>query len=54
MNFSLKVVLFGFGVAKGDPYKVLHGTDVAGNICGKVNLKIDNVEESGMDLTNKK
>lgn len=44
------IVLFGIGVQRGNPYRVIYGTDVAGNICGKKNDKISGVKESGQDL----
>ena len=38
------------GVNKGDPYRILAGTDVAGNICGRSNDPISGVSGSGADL----
>ena len=35
---------------KGDPYRILAGTDVAGNICGRSNDVISGVSGSGADL----
>ena len=38
------------GVNKGDPYRILAGTDVAGNVCGRSNDAISGVSGSGADL----
>ena len=50
LKYTFKIVLFGIGVQRGNPYRVIYGTDVAGNICGKKNDKISGIKESGQDL----
>jgi len=44
------IVLFGMGVSRGNPYRIIHGTDVAGNICGRDNKEIKDVTYSGKNL----
>ena len=41
--------MFGFAVATGDPYRIIYGYDVAGDICGQKNDGIDNVTYTGKD-----
>ena len=48
--YIFKIILFGIGVHRGNPYRILKGTDVAGNVCGKKNDKIDGVKYSGQNL----
>ena len=46
--------LFSCGLIQGHPHRILYGTDVSGDLCGQVNLRVEGVEESGKDLTNKR
>jgi len=48
------VVLFGIGVSRGNPNRIIKGTDVAGNICGDNNEEIDGVKFSGENLEGNK
>ena len=41
--------MFGFAVATGDPYRIIYGYDVAGDICGQKNGGIDIVTYPGKD-----
>ena len=41
------------GVDRGDPYRLLAGTDVAGNVCGRSNDLIKDVSFSGQSLKSK-
>ena len=41
--------MFGFAVVTGDPYRIIYGYDVAGDVCGQKNDPIDNVSFSGKD-----
>ena len=45
-------ILFGVGVERGDPHRLLMGTDVAGNVCGRDNsgAGLVGVASSGLDL----
>jgi len=47
-------ILFGMGVNTGDPNRLLAGTDVAGNVCGRSNSPITNVSNSGLSMQGKK
>ena len=47
---TCQFILFGMGVSKGDPYRILAGTDVAGNTCGRSNDPISGVSHSGQSL----
>ena len=42
------------GLSKGNPHRLLSGTDVVGNVCGDKNEPIDNVTKSGLNMENKK
>ena len=42
------------GVNTGDPNRLLAGTDVAGNVCGRSNSPITNVSNSGLSMQGKK
>ena len=42
------------GVDRGDPQRLLAGTDVAGNVCGRSNNQIKDIKYSGMSLQSKK
>ena len=45
--------LFTVGVDRGNPYRVLKGYDVKGDVCGRNNEAIDHVNNSGEDLGSK-
>ena len=47
-------ILFGVGVERGDPHRLLMGTDVAGNVCGRDNsgAGLAGVASSGLNLAN--
>ena len=42
------------GLSKGNPDRLLSGTDVVGNVCGKKNEPISNVTNSGLNMETKK
>ena len=42
------------GLSKGNPDRLLSGTDVVGNVCGKKNEAIENVTNSGLNMETKK
>ena len=42
------------GVDQGDPHRLLLGTDVAGNVCGRSNSPIPNVTNSGLNMVGRK
>ena len=46
-------ILFGLGVERGDPHRLIKGVDVAGNVCGRSNDPITNISGSGQSLTGK-
>lgn len=43
--------MFGFAMATGDPYRIIYGYDVSGDVCGANNVKISGVGMSGKDLS---
>ena len=45
--------MFGLGVERGDPHRLIQGVDVAGNVCGRSNDPITNISGSGQSLTGK-
>ncbi|XP_023347986.1 choline transporter-like protein 1, partial [Eurytemora carolleeae] len=47
------IILFGYGVATGDPNRIISGYDVAGDTCGAKNPVLVDVPYSGKDLTGK-
>ncbi|XP_026574331.1 choline transporter-like protein 1 isoform X1 [Pseudonaja textilis] len=44
----------GFSIATGAAARLVSGYDSYGNICGQKNVKIEGIENSGQDLTEKK
>ena len=46
-------ILFGLGVERGDPHRLIKGVDVAGNVCGRSNDPITNISNSGQSLLGK-
>lgn len=53
MFFHFQFILFGLGVERGDPHRLIQGVDVAGNVCGRSNDPITNISGSGQSLTGK-
>ena len=51
-GFPFQFILFGLGVERGDPHRLIQGVDVAGNVCGRSNDPI-NISSSGQSLTGK-
>ena len=47
---SAQLFLFGVGLSRGNPGRVISGTDVAGDICGKNNVALEGVVGSGKNL----
>lgn len=54
LKILFQFILFGMGVNTGDPNRLLAGTDVAGNVCGRSNSPITNVSNSGLSMQGKK
>jgi hypothetical protein len=44
--------MFGFAVATGNPYRIIYGYDVSGDVCGEKNAALAGVAQSGKDLSN--
>jgi len=43
--------VIGCAIVVGDPYRIIYGYDVTGDVCGVQNNPISNVLFSGKDLT---
>lgn len=51
---SSQGLICGFSIATGAAARLVSGYDSYGNICGQKNIKIDGIDNSGLDLTKKK
>jgi hypothetical protein len=44
--------MLAFAIMTGNPYRIIYGYDVTGDVCGSTNNPISGVAQSGKDLTN--
>lgn len=51
---SSQGLICGFSIATGAAARLTSGYDSYGNICGHKNVKIEGIDNSGLDLTEKK
>lgn len=51
---SSQGLICGFSIATGAAARLVSGYDSYGNICGQKNVKVEGIENSGLDLTEKK
>ena len=49
----LQFFIAGYSIATGNVIRLIYGYDSYGNICGMTNSKIENVTQSGMDMTDR-
>jgi solute carrier family 44 protein 1 (choline transporter-like protein) len=54
MNFELKqIFIAAFAFVIGNPFRLIHGSDSFGNTCGHKNEAFDELQLSGLDMTNR-